>query len=389
MGTSKRNLGKADGNLSKDARRIRTLAGYSAESRPAKKELPLPLGPGGDGLSSTERDLGQYGEQTPSLIFSELTDPTLQESLPILDEVIDGLDDAFSNVCSMDPGIDSNPGILLTDDEASIQDLFCQIAATYSVPLKNFIFALQSHAATKNSIEFCRPILKSIRSAAETINLDEAVHRMGQLDAALAEGQFGTDLFLKDEVRKKVLDAYDALAEVLPKTFQFGEESRKREDIIIHSLLQQIPGVGPKAFEKLSRCGLGSLQMLLSANPEDLAAATGIQRSLCVKICNKIQQYSEETEQRACQTSQSGYHSRLIALAKKLQKLSQRVKAGVVSRTASVISGQGQFRRQRRSQILLEVTIILAELGELELILRLQKSSPKKQVRILNQFLPG
>ena len=389
MGTSKKNLGKAGGNSNKQARRIRTLADPSAESRLAMKELPLPLGPGGDDFAPTERDLGQYGGPTPSLIFSEFTDPAFQKSLPILDEVINGLDDAFSNVCSMDPGIDSNPGILLTDDEASIQKLFCQIAAIYSVPLKNFIFALQSQAATKNSIEFCRPILNSIRSAAETINLDEAVHRMGQFDAALAEGQFGTDLLLKDEVRKKILDAYDALAEVLPETFQFGEESRKREDIIIHSLLLQIPGVGQKAFEKLSRCGLGSLQMLLSANPEDLAAATGIQRSLCVKICNKIQQYSEETEQRASQTSQSGYHSRLIDLAEILQKLSQREKAGVISGTASATSGQGQTRRQRRSQTLLEVSIILAELGELELILKLQKSSPKKQVQILNQFLPG
>ena len=83
---------------------------------------------------------------------------------------------------------------------------------------------------------------------------------MEQFDAALAEGQSGADLFLKDEVRKKILDAYGALAEVLPETFQFGEESRKREDIIIHSLLQQIPGVGRMTFEKLSRSGLGSLK---------------------------------------------------------------------------------------------------------------------------------
>lgn len=340
-------------------------------------------------MSPTERDFGQNGGSTPSLILSELTDPTFQESLPILDEVIDGLDDAFSNVCSIDPGIDPNPRILFTDGEATIQELFCQIAATYSVPVKNFIFALQGHAATKHSIEFCRPILNSIRSAAEAINLDEAVHRMGQFDAALAEGQLGKDLFLKDEVRKNILDAYGALAEVLPETFQFGEESRKREDIIIHSLLLQIPGVGQKTFEKLSRCGLGSLHLLSSANPEELVAVTGIQRTLCVKICHKIQQYSEEAEQRACQTSQSGYHSRLIELANKLQKLSQREKAGVNSRTASAANGQGQIRRRRRSQILLEVSTILAELGELELIFHLQKSSPKKQVQILNEFLPG
>jgi hypothetical protein len=122
---------------------------------------------------------------------------------------------------------------------ASIQSFLPDCGNLFS--LQEFYF----HASYRyqKHIEFCRPILNSIRSAAETINLDDAVHRMGQFDAALAEGQICADLFLKDEVRKKILDAYGALAEVLPVTFQFGEESRKREDIIIHSLLQQIPGV--------------------------------------------------------------------------------------------------------------------------------------------------
>jgi len=389
MGISKKTQGNLGRNLNKPARTSRNLTDSLAGSRHAKKALPLLMGPSGEGLSPTQGDLGQNEGPNPSHIFAQLTDPNFQESLPILDEVIDGLDDAFDNVWSIDPGIDSNHGIRLTDGEASIQELFCQIAATYSVPLKNFIFTLQSHTATKNTIEFCRPILHSIRSAAESINLDEAVHRMDQFDAALAEGQSGANLFIKDEVRKKILDAYGALAEVLPGTFQFGEESRKREDIIIHSLFQQIPGVGKRAFEKLSRCGLGSLHMLFSANPEDLAAATGIQRNLCAKICNKIQQYSKEAEQRACESSQSGYHSRLVELANKLQKLGQSQKAGVTSRSASTKSRQGQARRQRRSQILLEVHIILAELGELELILRIQKASPKKKIQILNQSLPG
>jgi HPt (histidine-containing phosphotransfer) domain-containing protein len=314
---------------------------------------------------------------------------TLQESQPILDEVIDGLDDAFESACSIVPGTDSNYGTHTADDEASIQELFCQIAATYSVPLKNLIFALRNHTATKNNIEFCRPILHSIRSAAETINLSEAVQRMEQFDTALAEGQSCADLFLKDKIRMKILDAYGALAAVLPATFQFGEESQKREDIIIHSLLQQIPGVGRLTFEKLSRSGLASLSMLLSANPEDLAAATGIKRKLCVKICNEVQDYSKRAEQRASQTSQSGYHSRLDELVNKLRKRSNKGKTGVASGSSSHSSHQGRTRRLRRNQILLEVNVILAELGELDLIFQLQKASPKRQIQILNQLLPG
>jgi hypothetical protein len=282
MGLTKKNLGSIAGNSNKTAKTTGTLTNPSTSSPQVKKTSHQLLAPGGNGLSSNQGGLDQTGGATASLLFPQLTDPTLQESHPILDEVIDGLDDAFDNACAVVPGTDSNPGTLLADAEASIQELFCQIAATYSVPLKNLIFALQSHTATRNTIEFCRPILHSIRGAAETVNLDEAVQQMEQFDATLAEGQSSADLLLNEAVCRKILAAYGDLAEVLPETFHFGEESGKREDIIIHSLLQQIQGVGRLTFEKLFRSGLGSLQMLLSANPEDLAAATGINRKVCV-----------------------------------------------------------------------------------------------------------
>jgi hypothetical protein len=389
MGVSKKNLGSIAGDPNKTPKTVGTLTNPSTGPKRSGEELPILLAAGGIDLASIHRDVEQTGEPTASLIFPQSTDPILEESRETLDEVIDGLDDAFDRACSPFPETGSNEGALLSDDDASVQELFCQIAVTYSVPLKNLIFALQSRTAAKKTIEFCRPILHSLRNAAETINLNEAVQRMEQFDAALAEGQFGADLFLKDEVRKKILDAYDALAEAMPETFQFGEESQKRDDIITQSLLAQIPGVGRSTFEKLSRSGLGSLDMLLSANPVDLAAATGIKRKLCVKVCNKVQQYSEEAKERASQSSQSGYHSRLIELSKRLRKLSQREKVGVVSCSTPFSSHRGRSRRQARNQILLEVNVILAELGELELIFQLQKASPKKQVQILSQFLPG
>ena len=389
MRLSKKNRGSIAGNSNKTAKTTRTLTTPLTSSPQVKKTSPPLLAPVGNSLSSNQGGLEETGGSPASFIFPHLTDPTLQESRPILDEVIDGLDDAFDSVISIVPGTDSNQGTLLADDEASIQELFCQIAATYSVPLKNLIFALQSHTATRNTIEFCRPILHSIRSAAETIKLNKAVQHMEQFDAALAEGQSSADPFLKDEVRKKILDAYGTLAKVLPETFHFGEESRKREDIIIHSLLQQIQGVGWMTFEKLSRSGLGSLHLLVSANPEDLAAVTGIQRKLCGKICNKVQLYFKDAEQRSSQTSQSGYHSCLVGLTNKLRKLNHREKAGAGSGSISPSPHKGRTRSQRRNQLLLEVEIILAELGELELILLLQKASPKKQLQILNEYLPG
>jgi len=326
-------------------------------------------------------------EKPPSTLFPGFSDALQQNRDSVLDEMIDALDTAFDNACS--PVLSNGAGHaeLRPDEETSIQELFAEITAAYAVPLKNLIFELHRHTATRDSIEFCRPILRSIKGAAEKINLSEIVHRMEELDRCLARGQASSDRYLEGEIRDQILSKYKFLAEILPEGFRVGEECRKCEDIIIHSLLQEIPGVGCVTFEKLYQSGLGSLRMLFMGNPEDLAAASGIRRQLCEKICLRMQQYREESERRASQPGQLGYRSRLVEIVTQLRKLCVSEKRG---NSVSSVKDSGVEKRERRKQrigLFLEVNVTLAELGELELIRNLEKLSIKKRIRLLDERL--
>jgi hypothetical protein len=323
----------------------------------------------------------------PSTLTPKCPDalPTKPDS--ILDEMIDALDTNFDKACLQAPGNESGHAELHVDEEASIQELFAEITAAYVVPLKNFVFELHRHTATRDSIALCRSVLHSVRSAAESIKLPEAVRRMDELDQCLIEGQTGSSRFLEGDIREQILSKYNSLAEVLPASFRIGDEGRKREDIIIQSLLQQISGVGCVTLEKLYQSGLGSLHMLLMGNPEDLAAATALRRPLCEKICLKMKQYRADCESWASQPGQLGYRSHLVEIIDALRKLSDGDGRGQSLRP---IDSSGVAKRERRKQqtrLLLEVKVILAELGQLELIRKLERVSLQRRIDLLDEHL--
>jgi hypothetical protein len=325
--------------------------------------------------------------QEKSPLSAQSPDPLLQCSDVVLDEMIDELDAAFDKACSLPPGNDTGHAELQADEEASIQSLFAEITAAYAAPLKNFIFDLHRHAATRDSIEFCRPLLRSIRSAAEKINLPETVHRMEKFDRSLALGQEDADLCLEGEVRDKILSDYDSLSELLPESFHIGDENLKREDIIIRSLLEDVPGVGCVTIEKLYESGLGSLQTLLLANPEDLAAATAIRRPLCEKICLKMKKYSGESEVRPRNSGQSRHRSCLAEIVNELRKLGDAEGIGRNPDPGKSPEVEKRERRKQRIGLFLEAKVILAEVGELDLIRKLEKASFKKRVHLLDEHL--
>ena len=78
---------------------------------------------------------------------------------------------------------------MIEHDQAVVADLFADIAATYARPVKNFIFELRRGTATREWIEICRPAMRSISKAAESMGLSAAADRMNDFDEALSLAQ--------------------------------------------------------------------------------------------------------------------------------------------------------------------------------------------------------
>jgi hypothetical protein len=308
-----------------------------------------------------------------------------------LDQVVDAFDEAFDAACrsAMPAHSISIAGSVQNDsDEATVQALFAQIAANYSQPLRNFVFELRCGTASKDSIEFLRPSLQMIADAAAKMDLAETVKRITDFDEVLLMVQARPERLLEYETRVFILDSYNEMSKALPEVFRTGEDEQKREDIIIKSLLQQIPGVGRVTFDKLYRAGLGSLHALFLANKEDLAAATSIPAPLCERIAGKFQEYRAEALGIMQYDPQSGYRARLNCLVAELRCRHEELEStsAGAALNAGLATEKGR-RRQLRQQCFLQIIAILAELGEVDLINKIQRLSFRQRLKRLGDHL--
>ena len=353
-----------------------SFAGKSGESANSSKNTFSP---------STEVIVGTT-ELPPSVIFQPIEDPA-QDTSDLLEEVIRALDNTFETACSSDTelNVPNQEAIQNEQVEASVQDLFVQIAANYAVPLKNFMFELRRGTATKDEIEVCRPLLYSVRNAVEIMKLPQMVQRISDLDAALSLGQSSVDRLLKGGIRQEILSSYEALVGIMPEAFQLHDERQRCEDILIKSLLKQIPGFGCVTLEKLYKAGLGSLNNLFLANKVDLAAATGISFRMCELICNKVAQYQKERETLSRCTAQIGWHHHLAEMVNGLRNEIYFERAPVSVQGS--LESEEQRRRHDRQLYLLEIKVILAEIGELELLSQISKLSSKRRIQTLDEYL--
>jgi hypothetical protein len=269
--------------------------------------------------------------------------------------------------------------------EAAVQELLSQIAANYATPLKSFMFELQRSTASKDEIELSRPVLDGIRGAVEIMNLPQVVQRISDLDDALLLALSSNERLVNGEIRLRILSSYEALVRIMPEAFRLVTEGEKREDIIIKSLLKQIPRLGCVTLEKLYRAGLGSLDALFLANKEDLAAATGVSGRMCELICDKVAQHRQELGSLPHGAAQSVWRGRLAGVVNSLRD--EIDAAGAPNGSPTWPTSEEQRRRNQRQVYYLKITVILAEMGELDLLSRMHKVSFKRRMQILNEYL--
>jgi hypothetical protein len=145
------------------------------------------------------------------------------------------------------------------------------------------------------------------------------------------------------------------------------------------------PRLGCVTLEKLYRAGLGSLDALFLANKEDLAAATGVSGRMCELICDKVAQHQQELGTLPDDAAQSVWRGRLAALVNSLRDEIDAARAP--NGSPAWPTSEEQRRRNQRQLYFLKITVILAEMGELELLGQMHKVSFKRRIQILDEYL--
>jgi len=298
------------------------------------------------------------------------------------------LDEVFASLENSATTSDAPAAEMRAEDQAVIEDLFAHIAANYARPIKNFIFELKRGTATKDWVEICRPAMQGIMRSAQGMGLGVAAQRMMDFEAALGLALKSEQRTLGGELRNLLLWCYEDLVKVMPQAFVIGEEEQQREGIIINSLLKQIPDVGLITVEKLYRAGLTSLDTLYLAKKGDLAIATGISTELSELICLKFRAYRLGLASNNREVGDFGQRSRLAQMVEDLRRQHEAYVHACENEwsNASVAAAKREFRQQRQSCVLW-INVLLAEVGELELVKELQKMSFERRIRRLEEYI--
>jgi hypothetical protein len=263
-----------------------------------------------------------------------------------------------------------------------VENLFAEIAAQYARPLKEFVVELRRGTATREWIDLCRPALTSISKAARSMNLPKAAERMEDFDVALAHAAQSRERNLTAQEQARLLERYDRMVEIMPKAFSINEQMKHRDTIIIMSLLKQIPEVGRVTIDKLYAAGLTSVDVLLLAKKDELAVATGISIKLAEQICDKLAKYREESSGTK-RVDMKGYRQRLGELVVSLKKAND---AYNKASDADDAAGKRTHRGSRQN-LVFQISILLAELGEAEFVKELDKLTFERRIQALEEFL--
>jgi hypothetical protein len=270
-------------------------------------------------------------------------------------------------------------------DRLVVGELFEELAVHYMVQLRDFMLEVRWGRALTEWIAGCEPVVRSLRQMAEQVERDDLV---GPLDALLAElGKArSAGSVLDGSAKDALLRAYQPLIDAIPKAFALDAEKARREPIIVRATLQQIEGVEKLTLDKLQAAGVMTIDALGEASPRDLADAAGISAELAGKIRDRFRAYRSEATASVAAPSRSG-EIRVLAEHLKALEATHRDHEEAARKWSREAKQLKRAARRRRAEALLRVHVSLARLGEVELIIGLDRLPFDKKIQSLAGYL--
>jgi hypothetical protein len=191
---------------------------------------------------------------------------------------------------------------------------------------------------------------------------------------------------IEDAARERLLSAYGKLSSELPEAFETEAEQSRREAVIVHSLLLQIPDVRKITVDKLYAAGLTSLDVLFLAKPDDVAATTGIGMRLATRIVEHFQSYRRDIMSAPPNPQRTAERERLTTLAAQLREVHAEYEEAAQGWSDEAAQKKRKLR-QARSEALLQVKVLLARLGEFERLGELEKLPFTRKIERLEHYL--
>lgn len=331
---------------------------------------------------------GKPPQNDDTLASAEISDADIDGMLEGLGDSVDALlDDIDAGFDRIVDGPPASGDAGLTDREtAEVRELFTQIAAGHMRPVRDFMIELELGDPPREWLDLVRPAVASLGKSAEGMSLD-ALHASTKvfLEAIDAVAQT-KEPRISPEERKQLTQAFGVLGAELPGAFDLDEERDRREPVIVQSLLRQIPDVRKVALDKLYAAGLTSLEMYYAAKPYDVAQAAGLDEDLAERIVRRFAQYRRETSVGAPDLERTHEHKKLAVLVARLAQQNEAFDTASKSWSKKAQRDKRRVRKER-TETVLEINVLLARLGALELVDQLEKLPFHGKVDALRSYL--
>jgi hypothetical protein len=184
-------------------------------------------------------------------------------------------------------------------------------------------------------------------------------------------------------IREEILGRYARLQEVAPEAFDLTAVRDRKEPIIIDSLLEQTDGVTRQCIHRLYAAGVNRLGAYYQATVDELSSASGVGRETCEKILARFSEYRRRRAEASPGEDGTADRARLASVMQDLQRADEQFRDVDEDTQRS----RRRALRGERQALVREVDIVLAQLGELDLIEKLRRFPVERKIQRIQRYL--
>lgn len=273
-------------------------------------------------------------------------------------------------------------------DLAPVRELFGELAANHMRHVRDFMIDVKWGEVTRDWVAICVPPVRTLRRAAEKLELSELATALDTLGAELASADAAGGHLLGASEKQRLLAAYEELVKLLPSAFSLDRDQTQREAVIVQALLLQVPDVRKVTIDKLHAAGLTSLTALFDANAVDIANVAAIPESLAERIVARVQAYRTELQSSSPQDARAAEREKLAVLNTQLKQHHAAYEAAANGWDADAKARKRDHFRARE-EIWLEISVLLARFGEVDRLQGIEKVPFAQRIAQLSEYLKG
>jgi hypothetical protein len=268
-------------------------------------------------------------------------------------------------------------------DQRAVTETFVDMAKIHVHPLRELMFQLTVGRTPPQWASACRPVLRPLFDAATQIGMLELVGALGAFDAALERAAGESGASIGDVAGEALSGAYDRLRRQMPDAFTPPDQGGSRKLILLESLLLQVPSFHKRTLAKLYAAGLSSMTQLCQARPEELCAVAGIDTDLARAIVEHIRRFEDERSRVNPTLLRSHVQERLRISIARLAQLQDEFELAEEEDSAA----RKREARRGREAAVLELDLLFAELGDVDLIEELKRCSVRGKIQRVESYL--